>query len=475
MPEPHKTTFIPNPLQRQFIESRAKADLYSSRMGEGKSTALVWSTLYHTRHNPGAKWALIRDTWENMQATTLKSFFEWFPQGVYGTYNVGRKVYTWAEGIAMGEVQFLGMDDPADASKLMSRELAGFGIDEPAPAVGSTGVDETIFDIGLTRLRQPGMQWYGAKLAENNPDEAHWTYKRFVTDGEEGFRLWQPSTPENVQNLPPGYYEQMRKTLAHRPDLVRRFVEGDFGFQQLGHSVTPQWSDKLHLGLGLAPMKGVELILLWDFGLNPTCIVTQKTPLGHWNILDAMVGEGIGADELIGDAVLPLLRDRYPKNLTLWHIGDPAGLNREQSSSQQSAVRLLLRRLPGRWQSGPKKTEDRVRPLQTVLGRNLQGRGVLQVDRHRAAAVWHSLRGGWHHHVARTGIVSGEPVKNIHSHPGDAMGYGAAVLFPLSKLYKRADGQLGREPTSAGYFGGGRNILGIGSPGTILPAHGSKI
>src|SRR5690606_36216577 len=50
----HKTVFNPNPVQRNFIESRAKADLFSSRMGEGKSTAIAWACLYHTRHNPGA-------------------------------------------------------------------------------------------------------------------------------------------------------------------------------------------------------------------------------------------------------------------------------------------------------------------------------------------------------------------------------------------------------------------------------------
>src|SRR5258705_13911145 len=116
----HEITFVANPLQRQFIESKAKADLFSSRMGEGKSTALAWAALYHTRHNPGATWDLIRDTWGNNQATTMKSFFEWFPPGIMGTFHATKRMFTWADGIAQGEVGFLGMDDPQDASKLMS-------------------------------------------------------------------------------------------------------------------------------------------------------------------------------------------------------------------------------------------------------------------------------------------------------------------------------------------------------------------
>ena len=471
----HKIEFIPNPMQKLFIESRARADLMSSRMGEGKSAALCWAAFYHTRHNPGADWFLIRDTWENIQATTQKEFFSWFPPGVMGEYHATKKVFTWASGIAQGSVGFLGMDAPEDASKLMSRPMAGFGIDEPAPAVGSVGVDEMIFDIAMSRLRQQGMKWYAAKLAENNPDEAHWTYRRFVVPGNPDFRTWQPNKPENQQNLPANYYQELRKLWAHRPDLIRRFVEGDFGFQSEGKSVTPQWSDKVHLAIGLIPTPRVELILLWDFGHNPTCIVTQKTPMGTWNILDAMVGDGIGVEELIQNEVLPLLTTRY-RNHPVRHIGDPSGQTGEQTSVHRSAVRYILKVIGGTWRSGPVRLDERIEPLRAVLSRISGGRGVVQVDRDRASAVWQALRGGWHFHVARTGVTSSEPKKNIHSHPGDAVSYGAAILFPLSKFAPKSQGG-GREARQAGYFAKGPSEpwrIGPTLPGKI-PEHGSKL
>lgn len=443
-------------------------------MGEGKSAGLAWAAFYHTRHNPGAEWALIRDTWENMQATTMKTFFEWFPPGVAGNFHATKKVFTWASGLAQGEVQFLGMDDPQDASKLMSRSLAGFGIDEPAPAIGSGGVDELIFDIGMSRLRQSGMKWYGAKLAENNPDENHWTYRKFVSPGTNGYVVWQPTNPENSVNLPPTYYEDLRKLWGHRPDLLRRFVEGEFGFQQMGKAVTPQWSDKLHLATGLIPIRS-DVHILWDFGHNPTAIFTQKTPLGTWLILDALVGEGIGAEELIIDQVKPLVVDRY-KRLKLHHIGDPAGNEREQTSTARTAVRYILQELGGSWRSGPVRTALRIDPLQAVLSRTVNGRGLVQVDRERAKKVWQALRGGWHYHVARSGLISSEPFKNDHSHPGDAMGYGSAILYPLGRINAARIGLLGQEPQTAQYFegqeGGGFQI-GRKS-GIILPRHGDE-
>lgn len=467
----HEVNFTPNPLQKAFIESEAKADLFSSRMGEGKSTALAWAALYHTRHNPGASWALVRDTWENMQATTMKTFFTWFPPGVFGTFHHTKRLFTWASGIADGEVTFLGMDEANDASKLMSRELAGIGIDEPAPAVGSTGIDEMIFDIGISRLRQPNMKWYCMKLAENNPDEGHWTYRRFVDPGDDGFKIWQPAAPENIANLPPSYYAELRKIWGHRPDLIRRFVDGEFGFQAIGKAVCPQWSDKLHLTYGLIPVGKGDLHLLWDFGHNPTCIITQKTPMGSWLILDDLVGDGIGVEELIEDGVKPLLALKY-KGFTLRHIGDPAGMQREQTSIHRSAVRLLIKELGGSWRAGPVKPYERIDPLNAVLRRTTGGKGVVQVDKQNAPHVWQALRGGWHYNVGRTGIVGGMPVKNQHSHPGDAMGYGAALLFPLGRLTQKERGLM-QNPRQASYFQKGP--LGFEKPGISMPAAGQKL
>jgi len=465
----HEVTFKPNPEQQRFITSQAKADLFSSRMGEGKSTALAWACLYHSRHNPKARWAIVRDTWENLQATTMKTFFEWFPPGIFGTFHHTKKTYTWASGVAQGEVEFLGMDDPQDASKLMSRELAGIAFDEPAPAVGSSGIDEMIFDIGLTRLRQPDMKWYAMKLAENNPDETHWTFRRFVQPGQDGFKVWQPDRPENEQNLPASYYAELRSVLQHRPDLIRRFIDGEFGFQQIGKAVTPEWADRIHLAIGLVPIPRREVIMLWDFGHNPTCIITQKTPLGQWLILDALVGSDIGVEELIVDAVRPLFLARYPK-CPVRHIGDPAGNTREQSSIKQSAVRVIKKALHGNWRSGPVRTAERIEPLRAVLRMTHGGRGLVLVDRDRAAPVWHALRGGWHYHVARTGLVSGEPKKNEHSHPGDAMGYGAAVLFPLGEIrFGKKGGQVTTEP-QAGWFKGGN--MNSGGSALIRPSTG---
>jgi hypothetical protein len=200
--------------------------------------------------------------------------------------------------------------------------------------------------------------------------------------------------------------------------------------------------------------------------LTPTCLITQITPMREWLFLDGLCGEEIGVEELIVQEVRPILQDRY-RGLPIEHIGDPNGKMREQSSSKRSAVLTVRRELGGTWRSGPVGFAERREPLRALLTKQHAGKGVIRVDRRRAKIVWQALRGGWHFHVTRTGVPGSEPVKDKHSHPGDAAGYGAAVKFPLGRVVSPP---RPRPPQHASFFGGGS-----GAPRPRMPPEGRKI
>lgn len=482
----HDIEFVANPTQRLFIENvpdiydprdkdtwgHQAIDCFSCRMGEGKSTALVWSIYYHTLHNPGAKWLVVRDTWENCRDTTLQEFFKWFPDGVCCSWKASEKSATWTlPQMGGGSIRFIGLDDEQDAGKLQSREYAGVAIDEPSPASGSAGIDRMVFTTALTRLRQPGMKWYAAKLAQNNPDESHWTYELFVEPGTPGYQHFQTATAENIKHLPPDYYENMAVSFSDRPDLMRRFSKGEFGYQQEGRPVTPNWSDSIHLAESLSPVENVDLVLLWDFGLDATCIITQPTPMGYWNILESFVENGSGTYQLITDVVKPAMEARY-KGFAMWHTGDPNGEMREQSNSSQSAVKVLRNELGGRWRKAPADIKSRTNPINTALSRQINGTGMIQVDKRRAKEVHHALRGGWHYKKHQGGTFSPNPAKNKHSHPGDAIGYGAAVLFPNGAVSVKRAKRGFLPPGMASHFS---KKTFLGRPGVQMPAEGQEI
>lgn len=453
----HETTFTANPVQRAFIESRAQADAFAARKGEGKSAGLCWAAYYFTHHNPGATGICLRDTYENLRRTTLEEWFRWFKPGVYGDWIGSERVWHWNKkrtGLE-GKVYFMGAEAKEDAQRIASMPLAYALFDEPAPAANSSqGIDEFVFDTVMAQLRQPGMKWYACKLALNNSDQTHWVYRRFVKPGtppnphikllpmqESGFRCWQTKEVENIQNLPPGYYETLAQQWAHRKDLLRRFVEGRWGFQSKGKAVTPEWNDDIHLASGLQPVRGLPVKLMWDGGQHPACVFSQITPLGDWLILDAFHGEGFGVYELIRDVVKPRLLERYPWVKTvaraLEHTGDPTLESPDQSSSAHDAAKTIVRELGGAWFPGPIKIDDRVNPLREVLRKTRDGRGLMVVDRDTAEDVWFALRGGWHYRVSRTGVVGNIEKDHPHSDVGDCMGYGAAKWFPAGKVAQR--------------------------------------
>ena len=428
--------FKPNPVQKEFIESRGKADLFSSRLGEGKSVALVMACFVHTRQNPGARWLFIRDTFENLRNTTMQTFFEWFPEHEgWGSYHVTHHEWTWNPKICKGTILFRGATGPEDASKLASLELGGCAMDEPAPSSNSGGIHSEIFDMALGRLRQKGMNWYAMKLAENNPDQSHWTYNKFYEDAQPGFMLHQPRTAENLSNLPKNYYADLRANYekSGRPDLVRRFVEGEAGFQMLGRSVTPNWDDRLHLAIGLGPVRpprGGPLILGWDGGLNPTCIISQMQG-DRWRILKAWVGNDMPLNELCQTQVIPELDTHY-RGMEVINVGDPSMNARDETYGHQ-ASRYIRKHIGGRWVDGVKQIEPRVSALNRALSHSVNGQGMVQVDRDNAKDVWYALRGGWHYKEQAGDTWSQQPRKNAHSHPGDAMSYLASYLWKADR------------------------------------------
>jgi hypothetical protein len=470
--------FTPNPVQRQFIHSKAKADFFSARMGEGKSAALCWACFHHTLHNPGARWLFIRDTWENLQQTTQVEFFEWFPPGLCGVYVASTRTFKWrmaANNVEIrGEVLFRGLDEEKDASKLQSLPLAGFAMDEPAPAAESGGIAKLIFTTAMSRLRQKGMNWYAAKLAANNPDESHWTYRTFIDPGNEGYACHQTGAqPENLSNLPQDYYQNLRDAYADRQDLIDRFVEGKYGFQRRGRPVTPAWNDHIHLADAIEPIRSIPLHMLWDFGHTPVCVITQLVPSGHWNILEALQGEDIGTIEHIEQNVSPRLQERYP-GYSWDHTHDPAGDYRDQTTTENTPVRAIRERLGGPCHPGAEAPSAGIDPLNAVLSRVINdGRGIIQVDRRLAKPVWHALRGSWHFPTRVGGVIGDKAVKNIYSHPGDAMRYGASRFFPLGALRQKRTAKTERKGTRPRYFTGAR--LGFERPGKKLPEEAREL
>lgn len=439
--------------------------LYGPRR-EGKTTGAIARILRIAATNPAACpliVACVRDTWTNLQRTVIKTIKDGAARGWWDC-EFRQQDTECLLNDGQAHIYFFGMDRPADANKFQSFECGVLWIEEPAPAADlASGIPIDVFAMGVSSLSQAGFKG-SVQITMNPPDEDHWTVQLLdkllelnrpeMTVGDHWIR------PGENKHVPEGYRVRMRLALelAGRYDLVARLAEGKVHSPKQGEPVAPGFVESGE-GAHVAPEPIAinpywDTFRFWDFGLNPTCVFAQTSPMGHFNVLGALVGVNIGIEEFIPRHVLPWqvrwgIIPRAVANPRAWgkgqrqqfkirDIGDSAGKSREQSSSERSAVKSLEKLLGTSFEPGSVEWGARRAAIHYVLNQWRGTTRMLQIDKDEGKPLIRALRGDWHYAKSNSGIVSRLPVKNIASHPGDAFGYGCDKLFPASEFLKAA-------------------------------------
>jgi predicted phage terminase large subunit-like protein len=237
--------YHPAPIAKKFIEDSTFATAFFGPLGCGKTTAGVMKTWLYCQAWPGARIAIIRDTYPNLIDTTQKSFFEWLPEGVAGTYMKSQRTFylNTQDPQKPAEIIFRAMDQKDDVSNILSLDLAAAMIDEPQGGLNLTstnvvkepGVDHELFMLLQARVgRQRGyhpMLW----LTGNPPAPSHWIAKDFGYDGvgeptnpNPDYHLYLGNQDVNRANLTPGYYERLERIFGRATPLARRFLDGEW-------------------------------------------------------------------------------------------------------------------------------------------------------------------------------------------------------------------------------------------------------
>ena len=335
------------PVAARFVRSRAFIRGIMGPVGSGKTTAcidaIVQSALWQRPDANGirhVKWRCVRDTYPNLEKTTIASWHKWFPSGV-GEWSWGpppSHVLKWTlNGVrdaVVVEIEFRAIGDHSISDIMQGWEGTGLWLNEAAE------LNPDVLSVGMTRLgRWPAdPAWYGVICDFNAPDVDNWCYRLFVerdlalpasvqaevdriNGGQAVAFFRQPggrdAGAENHAHLPKGYYERM--LIGQRPDYIRRYVDNEFGFSRGGQPVYPEFNDQLHVAP--APMvadKGLPLLIGLDAGLTPAAVVGQAAPNGQLRILaelavfaqDGAMLDGMGPKRF-GEALARLLSERF--------------------------------------------------------------------------------------------------------------------------------------------------------------------
>lgn len=434
----------PGPVSDAFLRDRSYVAAIMGPIGSAKTSTCLMKILAHAVEQPPApdgvrysRFAVLRDTYRRMGATTLKSWhkrvprtFGKFSDGGMNAPSVHHLRFKAGAGVVDCEVIFAAVGDNDVEDFCRGFELTGAYINE-ADLMAADLLEHLPGRCG----RYPdntmgGCRWRGVWMDLNAPDTESWIYRDFVDTPRDGYRLFvQPSgllpTAENVDNLPPGYYE--REARGKADWWVRRFVRNEWGYSRDGKPVYPEFNDTLHVAREpLAPVPGVALVIGADAGLTPAAVIVQVTPAGQVRILDELVWEG-GAVAFAG-ALNRLLQQRgYAEGFELLGVCDPAAGARA-STDERTWLDVVRAHTRIRWAAAPTNAlAARLEAVRAPLARLIDGEPGFLLSP-RCTVIRKGFNSGYRYRRIQApggGRYSEEPEKNAYSHPHDALQYAA--------------------------------------------------
>jgi hypothetical protein len=404
----------------------------------GKSSACVMEIIrrgHEQKPSPDgirrSRWAVVRNSYGQLKDTTIKTFHDWFPPKLFGEYRVTDHMYiiTKFPGVHL-EVLFRALDRPDQVSNLLSLELTGAWFNEVRE------IPKTIIEAMDGRIgrypsgRDGGASWYGIIMDTNPPDEDSYLYKMFERvrpDNWEAFK--QPSGlsvhAENTLHLPKNYYVNLAKG---KDEMYKRiYIHGQYGYLISGKPVFQSFMDNVHVSReDLEPTKGLDVIVGFDFGLQPACVIGQISPLGQLRIIDELVSDGMGLRQFCTNQLLPLLQRKY-FGMNVMGFGDPSGISR-MPTDETTCFELLQGPEIGLRNVVPATTNalvPRIGAVEGFLNKMFQGDPgfIMSPSCHNLRKA---MNGGYHYEREPKSIAEDfkpTPAKNFSSHISDALQY----------------------------------------------------
>lgn len=479
------------PKAEAFVNDQRFLTAIMGPFGSAKTTMCIRKILNSAFwQNPGpdgvrrVRWCCVRDTYAQLEANVMKSWFTWFPK-TKANWNGRMMQHVLRLDVVDGqggtftieiEMLFRAMGDQKAEDVLKGLELTGLWMNE------TDTLDQSVFLFGWPRTgRYPpakmgGCQWRGVIADFNAPDIDNWTYDFFVLQklglneeqeiqlkevlgprfGIGYFRqpggLSKDPPPENIQNLPVGYYEGLLLAYANQPNYLRRFVHNEFGAVRNGQPVFPEFNEQLHMAAEvLEPLPDLPIVAGLDGGRTPAMVLAQRTDIGQLRILDELVlFDPKKKDELARmgpTAFAEMARDfvdrRYPRHRFGGGFYDPAA-DFGEFDDAGTWMDIFKRAFGGTWKPGGKdgnRLEPRLEAVRKRLNRSPGGQPGMLVSA-RCSMLRRGFTAGYVIERIETsagGRFREQPTKNDFSHVQDALQYLCLGLDTRGRIIDEMD------------------------------------
>jgi hypothetical protein len=424
------------PTIRKFWQCDSFLRALIGPFGSGKSSGCLMELIRRAaKQAPGqdgirrTRWAVIRNTYQQLQDTTVKTVLDWLPAEHFGQWWKSTHDYniTRLPGIHI-ELMFRALDRPDQVANLLSAEYTGAWVNE-AREVPWSVIEALQGRVGrYPASKDGGCTWSGVILDTNPPDTDSKMFHVFEEVRPPNATVFkQPSglspEAENRTHLPANYYENL--AMGKTDDFIKVYIHGEYGYVQDGKPVFPEYNDTIHCA-ECQPTPGLPIRRGWDFGLTPACTFSQMQASGRWIVFDELVSDSMGIDRF-SDNVLIHVNQRY-SGFKFEDFGDPAGEQRSQTDEKTcfQIMRAKGINVQASEQSPALRIESVRKPLMSLR----DGKPAFLLDP-RCKMLRKGFLGKYRYRRMQTSSerYTDQPDKNEYSHCADALSYDAARLF----------------------------------------------
>lgn len=454
--------YTPPPTIKSFILDEHEVKYIQGPVGSGKSTGCIFALVYEgLNQTPSAdgvrrtRYAVVRNTNQQLMDTTFKSFNAFFQDGVAGKWKATEKTFVLypAPNVQI-EFMFRPLDTEADIARLLSLEVSGIWFNE------AREINEQVFIAALGRIgRYPSQMNGGCSrklllMDTNPPEEDSWLYKLIEEDTPENMGVYiQPPAlipgtyevnpeAENLENLDKNYYQTQVKMAVNNEEYINVYLRNMYGRTNAGKPVFPQFNPSLHVARGpLTPNPLLPLGIGFDPGLSSGLTFGQYTLNGQLLVYDCLSTQDMGTERLIELKIKPLLATKY-RGFEVFFAPDPAANNRSSNDERTAVDCLRKAKYKTKFVDMNNQLQPRLEAGEYFLTRLTDNGPALLIDPVGGKPLIKALGGGYRYaKVKQIDQERAEPEKNVHSHPADSFTYLCRYFQNTAARTARQSGQ----------------------------------
>ena len=441
--------YSPPPTIREFMLDPAKIRLVMGPVGSAKSTGCIFTLVYEgMQQAPDAdgirrtRYAIVRNTNQQLMDTTFKSFSAFFKDGQAGKWKATEKTFVLkpAPDVEI-EFMFRPLDTEADIARLLSLEVSGIWFNE------AREINYKVFLAAMGRIgRYPSPMKGGCTrplvlLDTNPPEEDSWLYDMVEKDTPDNLSVYiQPPAlipgtyevnpeAENLENLPDDYYPTQVEAAKGDEEYINVYLRVMYGRSNAGRPVLPMFSKARHVARKkLEPNPLLPLYVGFDPGMKSGLVFGQYTLNGQLLCYDAVYTKDMGTERLIRERIRPLLAAKY-RDFEVIFCPDPAASIRSNVDEATALDKLSKAGLRFKFVDKNNQLQPRLEAAENFLTREVENGAALQLDPEGCKPLIRALDGGYHYpEASKRGVEKAEPEKNDHSHVADAFQYLCRVV-----------------------------------------------